>query len=53
MLSFLFVWQVGEETKGVPLEDMHGEILHHDKTAGRLGWGLAREPVVTVAASAA
>jgi hypothetical protein len=27
VLSFLFVWRWVQETKGVSLEDMHGEIL--------------------------
>ena len=33
VLSGLFVWRWVMETKGVSLEDMHGEILHQDKTA--------------------
>ena len=36
VLSGLFVWKWVMETKGVSLEDMHGEILGSDKTgAGR------------------
>ena len=30
VLSGLFVWRWVMETKGVSLEDMHGEILHHE-----------------------
>ncbi len=33
VLSGLFVWRWVLETKGVSLEDMHGEILQQDKTA--------------------
>ena len=33
VLSGLFVWRWVMETKGVSLEDMHGEILQQDKTA--------------------
>lgn len=33
VLSGLFVWRWVMETKGVSLEDMHGEILKQDKTA--------------------
>ncbi|MBX7453029.1 sugar porter family MFS transporter [Mycolicibacterium sp. 3033] len=33
VLSGLFVWRWVMETKGVSLEDMHGEILREDKTA--------------------
>ncbi|MBV5243363.1 MULTISPECIES: sugar porter family MFS transporter [Mycolicibacterium] len=33
VLSGLFVWKWVRETKGVSLEDMHGEILHGDKSA--------------------
>jgi sugar porter (SP) family MFS transporter len=33
VLSGLFVWRWVMETKGVSLEDMHGEILHDNKTA--------------------
>ncbi|MDG4666530.1 sugar porter family MFS transporter [Mycobacterium sp. 236(2023)] len=33
VLSGLFVWKWVMETKGVSLEDMHGEILHGDKSA--------------------
>jgi hypothetical protein len=29
VLSGLFVWRWVMETKGVSLEDMHGEILHN------------------------
>jgi sugar porter (SP) family MFS transporter len=30
VLSFLFVWRWVQETKGVSLEDMHGNIVHQD-----------------------
>jgi sugar porter (SP) family MFS transporter len=30
VLSFIFVWRWVEETKGVSLEDMHADILHHE-----------------------
>ncbi|HXA11471.1 MAG TPA: MFS transporter, partial [Mycobacterium sp.] len=30
VLSFLFVWQWVEETKGKSLEDMHQEAWHHE-----------------------
>jgi MFS transporter, SP family, sugar:H+ symporter len=30
LLSFVFVWQWVEETKGKTLEDMHGEAWHHE-----------------------
>jgi SP family sugar:H+ symporter-like MFS transporter len=30
VLSFLFVWQWVEETKGMHLEDMHREAYHHE-----------------------
>ena len=33
VLSGLFVWKWVMETKGVSLEDMHGEILREDKTS--------------------
>ena len=33
VLSGLFVWRWVMETKGVSLEDMHGEILHQDEAA--------------------
>lgn len=33
VLSLLFVWRWVRETKGVSLEDMHGEILATDKAA--------------------
>jgi sugar porter (SP) family MFS transporter len=33
ILSGLFVWRWVMETKGVSLEDMHGEVLREDKTA--------------------
>jgi sugar porter (SP) family MFS transporter len=33
VLSGLFVWRWVMETKGVSLEDMHGEILREDKTS--------------------
>nr|WP_099021359.1 sugar porter family MFS transporter [Mycolicibacterium palauense] len=31
VLSFLFVWQFVEETKGKALEDMHDEAWHHER----------------------
>ncbi|BBZ60080.1 sugar porter family MFS transporter [Mycolicibacterium monacense] len=34
ILSGLFVWRWVRETKGVSLEDMHGEILKHDLPTG-------------------
>lgn len=38
ILSGLFVWRWVRETKGVSLEDMHGEILKHDlPTAAKEG----------------
>lgn len=38
ILSGLFVWRWVRETKGVPLEDMHGEILKEDlPTAAKEG----------------
>ena len=30
VLSFMFVWKWVEETKGMPLEDMHARGLHHE-----------------------
>jgi hypothetical protein len=33
VLSGLFVWRWVQETKGVSLEDMHGEILATSKRA--------------------
>jgi hypothetical protein len=30
VLSFIFVWQFVEETKGKSLEDMHTEAWHHE-----------------------
>ncbi|WNG85546.1 sugar porter family MFS transporter [Mycobacterium sp. ITM-2016-00317] len=33
ILSGLFVWRWVMETKGVSLEDMHGQVLREDKTA--------------------
>jgi sugar porter (SP) family MFS transporter len=37
ILSGLFVWRWVRETKGVSLEDMHGEILAHDLPAAAKG----------------
>jgi sugar porter (SP) family MFS transporter len=33
LLSFVFVWQWVEETKGKTLEDMHDEAWHHEREA--------------------
>jgi hypothetical protein len=30
VLSFVFVWRWVEETKGMHLEDMHGDVRHHE-----------------------
>ena len=34
MLSGLFVWRWVMETKGMDLEDMHGQIVADSKTGG-------------------
>jgi SP family sugar:H+ symporter-like MFS transporter len=33
VLSFFFVWRWVEETKGMHLEDMHGEAKHHETSS--------------------
>jgi hypothetical protein len=35
VLSFLFVWRWVQETKGVSLEDMHGNIVHQGHPAAK------------------
>jgi MFS family permease len=35
VLSFLFVWRWVQETKGVSLEDMHGNIVHEGQSTAK------------------
>ncbi len=41
ILSFIFVWRWVQETKGVSLEDMHGEVLRQPQSRRRPGVGRA------------
>ena len=47
VLSGLFVWKWVMETKGVSLEDMHGEIVAANKPAKPTLSGPRRETAVT------
>ena len=48
VLSVMFVWRWVMETKGVHLEDMHGESLHHEKpTANHLTASRTKTALVT------